>query len=672
MTHSAMPRHTFSMPVLIPSLVLIIALIAFTTLAPQVAETNFVAAQSWITAHFSWFYILAVSGFFLFLIGLAISDYGKIRLGADDSEPEFGLGSWLAMLFAAGMGIGLMYYGVGEPLQHYVNPPLAQGQTLGAASEAMSNTFLHWGFHAWAIYGLVGLVLAYFGFRYNLPLTLSSGLYPLLRERINGPVGHTINIFALCCTLFGLAPSVGLGSVQLAAGIHQLTGWDTSGLAVQLTLIATVIILAGISAATGLGKGVRRLSELNLFLAVLLLVFVLFTGPTLFLLGAFGDNLGTYFSQIIQMTFRNFTYTPGNTAGWLSGWTIVYWAWWISWSPFVGLFIARISRGRTIREFITGVIIIPSIFTFLWMTVFGNSVIWLDMNVAHGALAATAGNVDALLFKFFDYLPFSNIASVISMLLILVFFVTSADSGALMLDSLSSKDPENSPIWQRLFWAVLLGLTAATLLSAGGQKALMTMTLIAALPFTVIMILLAFSLWRGLVADQRHSQQKFTPASTFWSGQHWKQRLEQILHQPSQEDVASFIRDTVTPALHEVAIEMQQRGCKARVETHDDGGISLCVPQPNLRDFIYGVRAHARPVASFALRDANLPASERQHTYEPVTFFADGRRGYDIEYMRTEELIADVLKQYERYLSLSQSQNTHLINTTPEHTSGNA
>ncbi|WP_373976636.1 BCCT family transporter [Chitinibacter sp. SCUT-21] len=667
MTHTAKPRHTFSMPVLIPSLALIIALIAFTTLAPQVAETNFVAAQNWITVHFSWFYTLAVSGFFIFLVGLAISDYGSIRLGADDSEPEFSLGSWLAMLFAAGMGIGLMYYGVGEPLQHYVNPPLAQGQTLAGASEAMTSTFLHWGFHAWAIYGLVGLVLAYFGFRYNLPLTLSSGLYPLLRERVNGPAGHTVNVFALCCTLFGLAPSVGLGSVQLAAGIHQLTGWDTSGLAVQLALIATVIILAGISASTGLGKGVRRLSELNLLLAVILLLFVLFAGPTLFLLGAFGDNVGNYLSQFLNLTFRGFTYTPTQSEGWFSGWTILYWAWWISWSPFVGLFIARISRGRTIREFITGVIIIPSIFTFIWMTVFGNSVIWLDMNVAQGALAATAGNVDALLFSFFSYLPFSNIASIISMMLILVFFVTSADSGALMLDGLSSKDPANSPIWQRLFWAILLGLTAGTLLSAGGQKALMTMTLIAALPFAFIMILLAFSLWLGLVADQRHSRQKFTPASSFWTGQHWKQRLEQILHQPSSDDVARFIRDTVSPALNEVAQEMQQRGQEAKIITHDDGGISLCVPQPNLRDFIYGVRAHARPVASFALRDTNIPASERQYTYEPVTFFADGRRGYDIEYLRKEELIADVLKQYERYLSLSHSQNTHLINTTPEH-----
>ncbi|WP_028450377.1 BCCT family transporter [Chitinibacter tainanensis] len=668
MSPPALSRHTFRLPVLYPSLILIVGLIALTTLAPQAVEQQLVATQSWITAHFSWFYTLAVSGFFIFLLGLAISDYGKIRLGADDAEPEFSLGSWLAMLFAAGMGIGLMYYGVGEPLQHYVNPPLAEPQTLGAASEAMSSTFLHWGFHAWAIYGLVGLVLAYFGFRYNLPLSLRSGLYPILRERIHGPLGHTVDIFALCCTLFGLAPSVGLGSVQLAAGLHRLTGWDTSGLAVQLSLIAAVIVLAGISAATGIGKGVRRLSELNLLLAVLLLLFVLFTGPTVFLLGAFSDNLGNYFSQLPQLTFRSFTYTPPHNEGWLSGWTILYWAWWISWSPFVGLFIARISRGRTIREFITGVLIIPSLFTFLWMTVFGNSVIWFDMHTAQGALSATAGNVDALLFQFFDYLPLSSVAAVIAMLLILVFFVTSADSGALMLDTLSSKDPERSPIWQRLFWAALLGLTAATLLSAGGQKALMTMTLIAALPFALIMLLLAFSLWRGLVADRRHSQQKFTPASSFWNGQHWKQRLTQILQQPTAEDVASFIHSRVRPALTAVALEMQAQGYTSRLEEHDDGGLSLVVPQANLRNFVYGVHAVARPMASFALRDAGLPASERQLTYEPVTFFADGRRGYTIEYLREEEIIADVLKQYERYLSLSQSQQAHLINTTPEHT----
>ncbi|WP_297576293.1 BCCT family transporter [uncultured Deefgea sp.] len=660
--------HTFRLPVFIPSLVIIISLLAYCTLATQHAEQQFVATQAWITQHFSWFYIFAVSGVFIFLIGLAVSSFGNIRLGRDDSEPEYSFLSWLAMLFAAGMGIGLMYYGVGEPLQHFVSPPTTEAKTMAAAGEAMNSTFLHWGFHAWAVYGLVGLVLAYFGYRYNLPLTLRSGLYPILKEKINGPIGHAVDIFALCCTLFGLAPSVGLGAGQLAAGISRLTGWDTSGFSIQLLIIATVMILAGLSAATGIGKGVRRLSELNLFLALALLLFVLFTGPTLFLLSAMAENVSQYIGNFGSLTFRTFAYADTTSQSWFTDWTILYWAWWISWSPFVGLFIAKISRGRTIREFVVGVILIPSAFTFLWMTVFGNSVIWFDMHVANGALSATSGNIDALLFNFFQYLPLPALASALSLLLIAVFFVTSADSGALMLDSLASKSEQKSPIWQRLLWVFILGTTASILLWTGGQKALMTMTLIAALPFTVIIILLAYSLWRGLASDQRHSQQALSPTSTFWNGEHWKMRLEHILRQSSQTDVNQFITTIVEPALNTIADEMRQQGCHATIQRDNEHCIALVLPQNGMRDFVYGVRAETRPMASFALSQISLPASDRKLSIEPMTFFADGRKGYNVEYLRQAELIADVLKQYERYLSLSHTDEAHLMNTSPLHT----
>lgn len=659
--------HTFRMPVFIPSLIIVISLLVYCTVATVQAEQQFVAVQTWITAHFSWFYMLAVSGMFIFLVGLALSSFGKIRLGADDAEPEYSFLSWLAMLFAAGMGIGLMYYGVGEPLQHFVSPPLAESKTIAAASEAMTSTFLHWGFHAWAIYGLVGLVLAYFGYRYNLPLTLRSGLYPILKDKINGPIGHGVDVFALCCTLFGLAPSVGLGAGQLAAGIGQLTGWDTSGFGVQIAIIVMVVILAGLSAATGIGKGVRRLSELNLVLAVLLLLFVLLTGPTLFLLSALSENLANYIGSFGSLTFRTFAYASDESKSWFTGWTILYWAWWISWSPFVGLFIAKISRGRTIREFVVGVILIPSLFTFIWMTVFGNSVIWFDLHQARGALSDTASNLDALLFGFFQYLPLPAVTSGLSLLLISVFFVTSADSGALMLDSLASKEGSASPIWQRLFWALMLGLTGGILMWTGGQKALMTMTLIAALPFTVIILLLALSLWRGLVADQRHAQQGLNPTTTFWSGEHWKLRLEHILHQSTLNDVNVFINDVVEPALNAVATEMRQQGCTATVKRDASGAISLVLPQATLRDFVYGVRPETRKMASFALNEISLPGCERKLSVEPVSFFADGRKGYNVEYLRQPELIADVLKQYERYLSLSHSSEASLINTSPLH-----
>ncbi|MEC5384355.1 BCCT family transporter [Uliginosibacterium sp. H3] len=659
--------HTFRLPVLIPSLAIICVLIIFCASDPTAAGKSLKSLQHVISENFSWYYTLVVSVFLVFLIGLACSSYGKIRLGADDAEPEFSVLSWLAMLFAAGMGIGLMYYGVGEPLQHFVSPPLTEGRTLAAAGEAMTSTFLHWGFQPWAIYGVVGLVLAYFGYRYNLPLSLRSGLYPILRERIKGPWGHAVDVFALCCTLFGLAPSVGLGVVQLAAGIQRLTGWDTSSLSVQLGLIFVVISLAAISAATGVGKGVRRLSELNLSLAVLLMLFVLFAGPTRYLLGAFADNLGSYLAQFPMLTLRNFTYTPERTASWFSGWTILYWAWWISWSPFVGLFIARISRGRTIREFVTGVILVPSLFTFLWMTVFGNTVIWLDLHTAQGALSSMASNVDALLFRFFDFLPFSSLMAGVSVLLIAVFFVTSADSGSLMLDLLASRDDQPSPLWQRIFWAALLGVTAAVLLATGGQSALMTMALVAALPFSLIMVLLIFSLCRGLAADKRHSQRMLAPATRFWSGQHWRERLENILQQPTESEVRSFIATTVRPALDEVALAMRQKSVSAEVRQEADGAILLVIPQPNLRDFIYGVRPRARQLPAFALNEVQLPASERHHTWEAMSFFADGRGGYAIDYLRSEEIIADVLGQYERYLSLSHGLQTHLLNTAPAH-----
>lgn len=661
-------NHTLSMPVFLPSMLFLGILLAICTLNPESAEQIFLQGQAWISEKFGWFYILSVAVFVMTLVAIACSPYGNIRLGPDDAKPEYNFTSWVAMLFAAGMGIGLMYFGVGEPMQHYLSPPLAEGSTMASAREAMNMTFFHWGFHAWSIYCLVGLVLAYFGFRYNLPLTIRSGLYPILRDRINGPIGHAVDVFALCGTIFGIATTLGYGILQISAGLNALTGWDTSGLNFKYGLIAVVIGFAGWSAASGLDKGVRRLSELNLGIAILLMLFVLFAGPTLFLLGAFGDNLGHYLSSIVELTFRSYTYEPTQKEGWFSGWTLLYWAWWISWSPFVGMFIARISRGRTLREFIIGVMLIPALFNLIWMTIFGNTAIWLDMHTAAGALSQTAGNVDALLFKFFEYLPLVKVTSSVTILLIAVFFVTSADSGSFVLNTIATRGSDKSPAWQSLFWAGLLGVTAAILLTTGGLKALQAVTLIAALPFTAIMLLLCFSLCKGLAADRQHFSQKFSPGTSFWTGQHWKTRLAQILHEPRLRDVEDFIANSVTPAFEAVANELGNQGLTASVLTGEDGAVSLIVPQENLRDFVYGVRPLKHPVPAFALRDASLPMSSRPHHYVPITFFEDGRQGYDVQYMIQQELIADILKQYERYLSLVQNQDTHLLNTAPGHT----
>ena len=511
---------SMSAPVVIPSLIAIGGLLLLCAVWQQQSDALFTVSQAWMSQRFDWFYTLAVTVFLVFLVAVAASRFGDIRLGPDDARPEFSFVTWTAMLFAAGMGIGLKYFGVGEPMQHYLSPPTVPGGTPEAAREAMPSTFFHWGFHARAIYGVMGLVLAYFGFRYNLPLTMRSGLYPLLRGRIDGAVGHTVDAFALVATVAGLATTLGYVVLQLAAGLQQVAGWDTESGVFRTGLVLAIVALAGISVATGLDKSVRRLSELNLLLAFLLLGFAVVAGPTLFLLQTFSENVGNYLSNLVSLSFRTFAYEPPRASGWFGGWTILYWAWWISWSPFVGMFISRILRGRTIRQFVVGVLLLPTAFNLLWMTAFGNSAIWLDTHAARGSLSQTAANVDAFLFRFFEYFPLATMLSWLAIILVALFFITSADSGAFVIDTSASRGAPQSPVWQRCLWAAMLGTTAAILLASGGLKALQAITLVAALPVAVIMLALRYGLWRGMAADHTHYSQNLAPATNFWSGQH--------------------------------------------------------------------------------------------------------------------------------------------------------
>ncbi len=659
---------TFKAPVVVPSLIVVGLLLLVCSLWPAASGARFMAAQAWVIARFDWFFVLSVAIFVIFLLVVALSRFGSIKLGPDDVAPEFSFVSWTAMLFAAGMGIGLMYFGVGEPIQHFVSPPNAVAATPEAAREAMLMTFFHWGFSAWAVYGVMGLVLAYFGFRYNLPLTFRSGLYPILRERVNGVLGHAVDAFALVGTISGIATTLGFGVMQMSAGMHLVAGWQVDGLGFKLGLVAVVVALAGLSAATGLDKGVRRLSEMNLMLAIALMLFVAIAGPTAFLLRAFGDNLGNYLSSLIELSFHTYAYKAPNEKDWFANWTILYWAWWVSWSPFVGMFIARISRGRTIRQFVIGVLLVPTAFNLIWMTVFGNSAIWLDTHSAAGALTQTAANVDALLFRFFEYLPMTSILSVAAIILVGVFFVTSADSGAFVIDSIASGGAPESPVWQRLFWAALLGVTAVVLIVAGGLKALQAVTLIAALPVTVVMLALCYGLWRGLMADDAHYSQSMAPATQFWTGQHWRLRLSRMLKDHTEEDAKQFIRQVVTPALQTVANELRTSDVVARVAKDSDEVVQLSIPSASQRDFVYGVHVLKKTAPSFLPRDAAEPASEQPHTYDISTFFADGREGYVISYLRPEEIIADVLRQYERYVLLASDHRTDLLKGAPEHT----
>lgn len=651
-----MEKQTSFNPLVIgATLFFVVLLVAMILIAPEQTQTLLNAAKSGIFANFSWFYILAFSVFLGFLVILSVSSLGNIKLGNDEEEPEFGFLSWLAMLFAAGMGVGLMFFGVAEPLTHYLSD-ITTGSAEHKQQEALLHTLFHWGIHAWAVYGTIALALAYFGFRYKLPLALRSCFYPLLKERINGKLGDLIDIMALLATLFGVITTLGFGASQLGAGLHQL-GWiSENSFSLQVVVIAVVMSLAIFSAISGVGKGVKILSELNLTLAFCLLIFVLVAGPTLYLLSAFSDNIGTYLSNLVQLSFKTYVYEQEHT-GWFSGWTILYWAWWCSWAPFVGLFIARISRGRTIREFIFGVLVIPSMFGILWFTVFGNTAIWLNDGEAAGTLGQMISSPETLLFKFLDYLPLSGVTGLVSLVVISLFFITSADSGIYVLNNIASRDKSlAAPRWQAVMWGVLMSVVAIVLMQSGGLANLQAMTLLVALPFAMLMLLMCFSLWKGLSADKKYFDTKVNPTSIFWTGDKWKERLEQMMNQTQEKDILRFLKHTVLPAMRELRQELIGKyDLSVQINTlfdQDEPAVELVIQKDLMRDFMYGVKSIGREVSEQLINDDNLPHIQHSMTYEPYTYFFDGRVGYDVQYMDQDELIADMLKHYERYLSL--------------------
>ena len=651
-----MEKQTSFNPLVIgATLFFVMLLVAMILIVPEQTQTLLNAAKSGIFANFSWFYVLAFSVFLGFLVILSVSSLGNIKLGNDEEEPDFGFLSWLAMLFAAGMGVGLMFFGVAEPLTHYLSD-ITTGSAEHKQQEALLHTLFHWGIHAWAVYGTIALSLAYFGFRYKLPLALRSCFYPLLKERINGKLGDLIDIMALLATLFGIITTLGFGASQLGAGLHQL-GWiSENSFSLQIVVIAVVMSLATFSAISGVGKGVKILSELNLTLAFCLLIFVLVAGPTLYLLSAFSDNIGTYLSNLVQLSFKTYVYEQEHT-GWFSGWTILYWAWWCSWAPFVGLFIARISKGRTIREFIFGVLVIPSMFGILWFTVFGNTAIWLNDGEAAGTLGQMISSPETLLFKFLDYLPLSGVTGLVSLVVISLFFITSADSGIYVLNNIASRDKSlAAPRWQAVMWGVLMSVVAIVLMQSGGLANLQAMTLLVALPFAMLMLLMCFSLWKGLNADKKYFDTKVNPTSIFWTGDKWKERLEQMMNQTQEKDILRFLKHTVLPAMRELRQELIGKyDLSVQINTlfdQDEPAVELVIQKDLMRDFMYGVKSIGREVSEQLINDDNLPHIQHSMTYEPYTYFFDGRVGYDVQYMDQDELIADMLKHYERYLSL--------------------
>ena len=478
---------------------LILLFIGITLIYQEQTSATLTAIQGFVSNVMGWFLILAANIYLGTMIILAFSRFGSIRLGGQNARADFPLFAWLAMLFSAGMGIGLMFWSVGEPIYHFLAPPLngVEAETGAAAQQALGITFFHWGLHAWGIYAAVALALAFFAFNWGLPLTMRSVFYPILGDRIYGWPGNAIDILAVWATLFGLASSLGFGVGQISAGFNFL--FDTPDTtAMQVGLIFIITGFATASVVSGLDAGVRRLSELNIYLAASLMIFVILVGPTLFIFGSFAQTLGYYAASLPFLSFWTETFEGTQ---WQNSWTVFYWAWWISWSPFVGTFIARISRGRTVREFILGVLLLPSIVSFLWMSVFGGSALYLELNNIGNIAEAVNENVATALFVMLQNFPLTGLTSFIGIVLVVVFFVTSSDSGSLVVDNLTSGGKLDSPIPQRVFWAVMEGVVAAVLLLSGGLGALQSAAIAVGLPFACVLLVMCYGLYRGLARE---------------------------------------------------------------------------------------------------------------------------------------------------------------------------
>ncbi|HKK73967.1 MAG TPA: BCCT family transporter [Saprospiraceae bacterium] len=484
-------------PVFYPAAFIILTTILLSFFFSDSIVEVFSAFQKGASDNMGWFFIIATNIFVIASLYFAFSKSGNIRLGGDDAKPEFSTFSWFAMLFSAGIGIGLLFYGVAEPIYHFSNPPWHSDNAAENAQKAMLYTFLHWGMHGWGPYVIIGLALAYFTFNKNLPLTVRSLFYPLIGDKIYKWPGNSIDVLAVVATLFGLATTLGLGVQQVAAGLDYLFGIPNTT-QTHIILIGLITLAATTSVVAGLEKGVRFLSVINMRLALVFLLLVLILGPTTHLLDGFIQNVGHYFNNLLTAGTWAETYTGGE---WQNDWTIFYWAWWISWSPFVGIFIARVSKGRTVREFVLGVLLVPSMLIFLWMSVFGGAAIFMEMNGIGNIAEAVNADLSTSLFVFLEEFPLSSITSFIGIVLVTIFFVTSSDSGSLVVDSITSGGKLDAPVGQRIFWALMEGAVAAALLFAGGLKALQSVVISAGLPFAILLLIVIYSLNQAFRAD---------------------------------------------------------------------------------------------------------------------------------------------------------------------------
>lgn len=638
---------------LIGSAVAILAIALWAIIAPENAGEVIGVMVVWISSNFGWYFVLTAAVVVVFVLVLAFSSVGRTKLGPDHAKPQFSMFTWASMLFAAGIGIDLMFFSVSEPAAQYMHPPTGDGETIEAARQAIVWTFFHYGPVGWAMYALMGAAFAYFAYRRNQPLSIRSVLAPVLGKYSAGWLGHSVDIFTVLGTVFGIATTLGIGVVQLSYGMHVLFG-TPDDVSMQIALIVLAVAMATVSTVSGVEKGIRRLSEANVILAIALLIWITVTGQTRRIMEGLVMNVGDFVATFPSILMDTFAWSRPDD--WMQAWTLFFWAWWIAWAPFVGLFLARISRGRTLRQFIVGVLVIPFAFIAIFISVFGNSALEIILG-GDTAFAESAVNTpERAFFDLLQQYPAAPVVLGVALLTGLLFYVTSADSGALVLANLTSKmqDPrQDAGKLQRIFWSLATGLLTLGMLLVGGVPTLQAATLIIGLPVSLLLYLVMVSLYRALGAERRHREGylatipgRFGPTQT-----NWRQRLKRSTTYPQRAQTVAYLEKTVAPALQEVSEELVSAGADATLEHVDIEGLDvpsivLTVHFEDREDFIYQVYPVSHDLPSYAY----LSVSESGQYFRLEICSATGSQGYDVYGYTTDQLITDVLSGYESHL----------------------
>lgn len=638
------------------SATLILLFSIITILFNEQANLVIINILNWVSSTFSWYYLLAATLYLVFIVFIACSRYGEIKLGPKHSKPEFSLLSWSAMLFSAGIGIDLMFFSVAEPLSHYMSPPVGEAETFEAARQSMVWTLFHYGLTGWSMYALIGVALGYFSYRYNLPLTIRSALYPIFGKRINGPIGHTVDTAAVLGTIFGIATTCGIGVVQLNYGLHVLFGLPEN-IWIQTALIGVAVIITIISVTAGVNKGIRVLSEINIYVSIGLLLFILFMGNTEFLLATLIQNFGDYLSQFPKLSLSSFPFEQPKE--WMNSWTLFFWAWWIAWSPFVGLFLARISRGRTIREFVTGTLVIPLLFTLTWLSIFGNSALYSVIFDGNTQLATTVLENPA--HGFYDLLaqyPGFTFLAGVATITGLLFYVTSADSGALVLGNFTTKFTNiehDSPRWLSVFWAIAIGLLTLAMLMANGVTALQNTTIIMGLPFSFVIFFVMAGLYKSLrLEDFRQASTSLNAAPVVGNVDilNWKKRLSRVMLHPSLSQTRTMLDDVCKPAIEAVATELIDKGIQVNIqeksleEEPELYHLDLTIQLDEEENFVYEIWPVRYDTPNFSSRGKRT----KRYYYRLESYLFEGSQGNDLVGYSKEQVINDILDKYERHM----------------------